>query len=322
MPAVNKGQQVANAWEAYVGTSPEDVIWDEYSELARLEEGKAFKSFTGGRTINGAIEYAENPSVEAITPTQTLSVNFVDTFDEFEYQWKQYAGTVPMSSFEMSVNRGENAKFDLQASKLENLRQSMRSRINTDIFGAVTGNNMNGLQTLVADTPTSGTVGGIDRGSYTFWRNQTTSGTKTTNPFDALRAAMRTIRTACAKGQGVKFPTRFVTGPATANGYESLLVANERINDEKTNAKANAAFGGDAYYFGKAKVHWDDDCADSRMYALNNENLMLAYQAGYWFKGYPAVEPANQLIEVFKVETQAQLITNNPRHLGVITGIN
>ena len=35
-----------------------------------------------------------------------------------------------------------------------------------------------------------------------------------------------------------------------------------------------------------------------------------------------AVDPANQLLEVFKVETQAQLITNNPRHLGVITVIS
>jgi hypothetical protein len=25
----------------------------------------------------------------------------------------------------------------------------------------------------VADTPTSGTVGGIDRATYSFWRNQT-----------------------------------------------------------------------------------------------------------------------------------------------------
>jgi hypothetical protein len=319
---VNKGQTVAQAWEAYVGTSPEDVIWDEYSELARLEEGKSFKSFTGGRSINGSIEYAENPSVEAITPTQTLSVNFVDTFDEFEYSWKQYAGTVPMSSFESAVNRGENAKFDLQASKLENLRQSMRSRINTDLFGAVSGNNMNGYQTLIADTPTSATVGGIDRGTYTFWRNQTTSGANTGTAFNQLRAAMRTIRGACAKGQGVKFPTRYVTTLTVANGYESLLIANERINDEKTNAKANAAFKGDVYKFGAADVHWDDDCGTDRMYAVNNENVKLAYQSGYWFKGYPAVEPANQLIEVFKVETQCQLITNNPRHLGVITSIS
>lgn len=89
----------------------------------------------------------------------------------------------------------------------------------------------------------------------------------------------------------------------------------------KDTEDANAAFAGDIYYFGKAKVYWDDDCADSRMYALNNKSLCLGYQTGYWFKGYAAVDPANQLLEVFKVETQIQQYTNNSRHLGVITSI-
>ena len=40
--------------------------------------------------------------------------------------------------------------------------------------GTVTG-SINGLQNLIADTPTSGTVGGIDRLTYLFWRNITYS---------------------------------------------------------------------------------------------------------------------------------------------------
>ena len=33
------------------------------------------------------------------------------------------------------------------------------------------GKQIGGLQLLVADTPTSGTIGGIDRATWTFWRN-------------------------------------------------------------------------------------------------------------------------------------------------------
>ena len=132
---------------------------------------------------------------------------------------------------------------------------------------------------------------------------------------------MRTIRTSVSKGQGVKFPSRYVTGSGTANGYEGLLVANERIA-EKTDAAANAAFSGDVYHFGKAKVFCDFDCADSRMYAIVPEAICMAYQANFWFKGYPPVDPANQLLNVFKVETQAQLFAKARRHLGVITAIS
>lgn len=317
----NVGQLVAQAWQAKVGTKPEDNIHSEYSQLARMEKGKAFKAFTGGRSIIGSIEYALNTTVESVTPSQILQTGAVDVFDEFEFQWKQYAGTVVMTSFEESVNRGSNAKFDLLAGKLDNLEKSMRRELNTDIFGTTAGNDLNGLQTLVPDSPSTGTVGGINRATYTFWRSQQTAGTKSSTSYDNLRSSMRTIRTACARGQGVKFPEYFVTGPNTSNGYESLLIANERVLDKNTES-ANAGFDGDVYYFGKAKVFWDFACADTRMYALNNSNLMLAYQSGYWFKGYPSVDPANQLLDVFKVETQVQAIVNNPRHLGVITAIS
>ncbi len=316
----NVGQQIAHAWQAYVGGGPEDNIHDEYSQLKRMEKGKAFKSFTGGRSIIGTIEYALNTTVQSITAFQTLDTTAVDVFDEYEYQWKQYGGTVNMTTVEEAQNRGENAKFSLLKGKLENLRQSMRRKINTDLFGLSSGNDLHGLQSLVPDDPTTGTIGGINRATYAFWRSQQALGTKTTTAYDNLRSSMRTIRLACAKGQGVKFPDYFVTGPTTSSGYESLLIANERVVG-KDSEDANAAFAGDIYYFGKAKVYWDDACADARMYALNNSDLMLAYQSGYWFKGYPAVDPANQLLDIFKVETQAQQFTKNSRHLGVITVI-
>lgn len=316
----NVGQDVAHAWQAYNGTKPEDNIHDEYSQLRRMEKGSAFKAFTGGRSIIGTVEYALNTTVRSITPYEVLDTTAVEVFDEYEYSWKQYAGTALMSSFEEAVNRGGNRKFDLLKGKLENLRQSMRSEINADIFGSTSGNDLNGLQTLVPDSPSSGTVGTINRATYTFWRSQQTSGAKSSTAYDNLRSALRTIRTACAKGQGVRFPEYYVTGPTTANGYEGLLIANERVVDKNTES-ANAAFDGDIYYFGKAKVYWDDDCADARAYACNTKNLQMAYQTDFWFKGYPAVDPANQLIEVFKVETQCQLITNNSRHLGVVSGI-
>ena len=59
------------------------------------------------------------------------------------------------------------------------------------------------------------------------------------------------------------------------------------------------------------------------MYALRfgQNGLRMAYQAGHWFKAYPAVNPANQLLDVVKIETICQMVTFNPRHLGVITVI-
>jgi hypothetical protein len=318
----NVGQTVAQAWQALENGKPEDNIFSEYSQLKRMESAKAFRPFKGGRSIIGTIEYQANSTVASMSPTAQLDTTMVDVFDEWEAQWKQYGGTFSLTSFEEATNRGDSAKFNLEKGKLKNLRQSMRDTLNAHIFGATSAaTDLSGLQSLVPDSPSTGTVQGINVAApYSFWRSKQTAGTKTTTAYDNLRSSMRTIRVSCSKGQGVKFPTYYVTGSGTANGYEGLLIANERIND-KDSKTANAGFQGDVYYFGSAKVYWDVDCADSRMYALNEDNLQMAYQSGFWFKGYQPVDPANQLLNVFKVETQCQLFSNNRRHLGVITSI-
>lgn len=325
MPNPNVGQEVAAQWQAVIGDKPEDNIFDEYSFLALLEKNKPAPK-TGGRSAIGSIEYAVNTTVKAISDTETLDVTRVDVFDEAEYIWRQYAGDFVVSTFEEAINRGEARKIDLLAGKAENLRQSLRKQKNEDLFGAGTGfggKSMGGLQVLVPDNPAVGTRGGINAATFSFWRSQQTLGTKTTSAFDNLRSAMRTINVACSKGQGVVAPTHFLSGSGTVNGYESILVANERIVS-KENSQANAGFDDNAFMFKKAKVLWDDDCADSRMYALRfgQNGLRLAYQSGHWMHAYPAVNPANQLLDVVKVESICQLVAFNPRHLGVITLIN
>jgi hypothetical protein len=242
----------------------------------------------------------------------------VDVFDEYTYPWRQSSIQVLMSSFEEAINRGESKKFDLLAGKLENARMSKRSRINEALFTAQSGKAILGLPDLVASSPSSGTVGGINRANFSFWRNQQTSGSGTN--FDQLRAAMRTIHTSASKGQGVKEVDYYVSTSTVVNGYEALLIANERVVS-KEDSQANLGFKSTAFKFKQAPVYWDRDCPSATMYALRNDDPQIVVQSGYWFKGYPAVDPANQYVEVFKIETIMQMIVKNPRHLGVITSI-
>lgn len=321
----NVGQEVAAQWQVVIGDKPEDNIFKEFSFLALLEKNKPAPK-TGGRSAIGSIEYAVNTTVKAISDTEALDVSRVPVFDEAEYVWRQYAGDFVISTYEEAINRGAAQKIDLLAGKAENLRSSMRRQINLDCFAAGNGfggKSLGGLQLLVPDDPTTGTVGGINPATYTFWRSQQTSGAKTTSAYDNLRASMRTINVSCSTGQGISSPSHFLTSGTTCNGYESILVANERITS-KENSQANAGFDDDAFMFKKAKVVWDFECADTRMYALRfgQDGVRIAYQAGHWFHAYPAVNPANQLLDVVKVETICQLVSFNRRHLGVITGIN
>lgn len=317
----NNGQTIASSWEAVVGTKPEDNIFDEYWLLDQLSQGKAFLAVDGGRTINGPIEYAVNTTVKSYSDTETLDTTRIDVFDEFSYNWKEYAGTVVMSELEKAKNQGSGRKFDLQAAKLENLRNSMRKALNEGCFSDGTGNSskdIGGLQSVVPDDPTTGTRGGINAATFSFWRSQQT--TDNGSSFNALRANMRTLYNNCSSGVNAKHPDYWVTDQAVFEGYEGLLTANEQVTS-KDKASFDAGFKNEYAMFKGIPGSYDEDCPASSLYMLNYVNLKLAYQKGYWMKGFPAVDPANQTVDVFKVMTIANLISNNPRRLGVITSI-
>ncbi len=123
---------------------------------------------------------------------------------------------------------------------------------------------------------------------------------------------MRSQYNSASSGVDEQHPEYVVTDQTTLQGYEAILIANERVTD-KTKSQANASFKNGWFMF--------KDIPVGNMYLLNYRNLKLAYQKGYWMKGFPAVDPANQTIEVFKVMTIAQLYSNNPRRLAVITAI-
>jgi len=319
----NVGQTIASTWKAVIGTKPEDNIHDDYWLFNRLSKGKGFLSVNGGRTINGPIEYAVNTTVKSYSDTETLDTTRVDVFDEYSYNWKEYGGTVVMSELERAKNQGSGAKFALLPAKLDSLNASMRKALNEGLYSDGTGNSskdIGGLEHIVATSPSSGTVGGINRATFSFWRNQQTSGAQSSSAFDNLRSTMRSVYNDCASGVNTKQPEYFVTDQTVYQGYESLLTANEQVTS-KTPEQADAGFKNSYLTFKGIPGGYDADCTSGVLYFLNTSNLKLAYQKGYWMKGFPSVDPANQTVEVFKVMTIANLVSNNPRRLGAITGI-
>src|SRR6185295_7085982 len=187
MPDPNRGQRVASNWEAVVGSKPEDQIFEDYWLLNRLSKGQGFVGKSGGDFIAVPFEYALNGSVSSYSDDDPISTTRYDVFDRYEIQWKEYAGTVILSDLESDRNAGEGMVFNLLPAKLENLKNSFRSTINTDMYLAGTVNSsktLTGLATLVSASPTSGTVQGVDRASFTFARTQQTPGTPTTSAFD------------------------------------------------------------------------------------------------------------------------------------------
>jgi hypothetical protein len=321
MAAPNDGQLVASAWEAYVTSKPEDNIFDRYWLLENLREGESFEE-QHGRSIFASLEYATNTTVKAMAELETLNVTRVDVFDQAEAQWKHIGGLVVMSEFEKAITEAGGGKFKLLAGKIDNLKNSMEKAVNEQAFSDGTGTSgkeMGGLDLIVPLDPTTGTVHGINAATFSFWRSQQTDGAQTATAFDNLLSTMRSIYNLCSNGVGKQNPDFAVTDRTVFEGFEGLLTANERYNRTGEANKGVTGFKGSKLMFKDIPIAYDNDCTAGYCYILNRRNLSLVHAR--WMKMFDAVNPTNQFIEVPKVLTIANMISDNRRRLGVVTGI-
>lgn len=152
-----------------------DNVSENNGLLSRLKKRGTIQTFDGGRSIVQELEYAENSTFKRYSGAETLNISASDVFTAAEFDIKQAAVAVTINGLEELQNSGENALIQLLSSRIKNAERTMMNNIAADVYSDGTadgGKQINGLQTLVADTPTSGTVGGINRATWTFWRNQ------------------------------------------------------------------------------------------------------------------------------------------------------
>ena len=108
---------------------------------------------------------------------------------------KLCAVPVAISGEELLMNSGPEKMMDLFEKRIKNAEKTLTNHMSNAIYGDGTGSSgkeIGGLALLVADDPTTGTVGGIDRAvtGNEFWRNQMVSGEVTK---DNIRQLMNNL---------------------------------------------------------------------------------------------------------------------------------
>lgn len=153
-----------------------DNMSDNNAILHRLRERGRIKTVSGGESIYQEISFTDNSTVKNYSGYESLDVSPSEVFSAAEFDWKQKAVAVTISGLEELKNSGKERMIDLLESRIENAEMSMENSVASDMYSDGTGDGgkqIGGLQHLVADSPSTGTVGGIDRSATigTFWRN-------------------------------------------------------------------------------------------------------------------------------------------------------
>jgi hypothetical protein len=322
MADANIGQSVAAAWEAKVGTKPEDNVHTSHWALMNLKQSNGFKALDGGRLIEISLEIAINTTFRSYDDSETLDTTRIDVFDAAQFNWKQVAGTVVISDKEKAYTQGSGGKFDLLAGKLDNADKSHDYALNAMLFGDGTGNgskDFGGLKLLIPTTTTSGTVGGINRATFSFWRNQATAGTKSSTAYDNLTSSMTTLYNLCSVDYDGSHPTWGVTTATLFAAYESKLVAVEQIVDKSS---SDIGFKNESIRFKGMRLGWDSQMSPTDSLYMVGDTLKCYYQKGYWKKMGQPIRPANQTLDVYQIVTIGNFATSAARNLGTLYTIS
>jgi len=152
-----------------------DNISNNNALLRRIYDNGGYRKEDGGLTIVTPLDYAANNTYQRYSGYDVLNIGASDVISSAEYQWRQIAVNVVASGMELRVNSGGSRIVNLVKARMKNAIRTFKNNFSVDVYSDGTlPNQINGLQALVSDAGT-GTVGGIDSSTWTFWKSQVQS---------------------------------------------------------------------------------------------------------------------------------------------------
>ena len=153
-----------------------DNVTSNNALLAKLKMRGNIKTFSGGNTILQELSFAANGNAGWYSGYEVLPTAAQDVLSAAEYTIKQGACPVTISGLEQLQNASKEQIIDLLDARINVGESSMANLIAAGIYSdgtAAAGKQIDGLLKQVPTDPTTGTVGGIDRATWTFWRTKT-----------------------------------------------------------------------------------------------------------------------------------------------------
>ena len=283
--------------------------------LLRHIDGKGNKQIATGRTIVQELEYATNSTAKWYSGYEVLDTSTSNVFTAAEFNYKQLAGNVVISGLEQVENSGKEAIFNLLKSRVRNLEKTLKNTMASGLYADGTGTDgkeLGGLQLIVAGTNTN-TVGGINAGTYTFWKNQVYdfSDESATPGATTIQTAMNTLWLSTVRG--ADHPDVIVADTNFFQFYWASLQTNQRFTSDD-----NASAGFMNLMFMDAPVYYDDQCPANKMYMLNSDYLFLRPAKGREFSPLGEKASVNQDAMVLPVVWAGNMTCSNRARQGVI----
>lgn len=255
-----------------------DNVSNNIPTWAMFKDAGAIEEEDGGTTLLEGLDYGDNPTFKWYSGYEEIPTTASPVIGSANYDWKECGGNAVWSAREIAINSGRQKKHDLIKSRTINLERTITNNLGAALYYAGTefdGKALTGFQAAIADDPTTGTYGGINRATAgnEFWRNQVfdESVDSITLAANTIQDAMELLWIRCTRNMDV--PKLIAFGNTYWRFFAGSVNANSRYIRESDSETAKTSFP--YYMFKSAKVFHDPNCLATRGYFFNTDYLKI-----------------------------------------------
>lgn len=287
-----------------------DNIFDSSALLTMLK--KDGRIIPGGTDIKQPLRYAKNTSRGWYSGWDVMDVTIPDDLTAAKFDWANAYISVGISGEDERKNNGDAAIIKLLQTRIDGAEMALMDFLADELYTGSDAKGIVGLDTAI----NTGTYGGIDGSTYTWWQStvdstaHTAANMKNSTSTSFIHTLLRTGWAAC-KHLG-KTPNLIVTTQDVFDIYEQTLQVNARYN-KSARGQFLADAGFDTLEFRGIPVTVDEKCPTDKMYMLNTEfySLYIHPQANFKFTGFKV--PSNQDGRVGQILFMGQQALSNRR---------
>lgn len=306
----------------HTGSEIADNVSEHNALLNMMKRRNNIKTITGGYEIQMPLEYAENGTYQRYSGYEQLDTSASDVLTSASYEWKQIAIHVTASGREIKMNSGKEAMKNLVKARKKNAMNTAANNMSVDIYSDGTlSNQIGGLGNLI-QTDGTGTVGGINATTYTWWKNQfkeMTGSNTAASPSTANAASMKADMNALwlSTVRGKDKPNLIVM---THDFYALYELGEQQLQRYADGELAKAGF--ETLKYKSADIVFDDNTnfgtTDELAYFLNTDFLYLVQHREAQWTADTEKKPVNQDAVVVPMYWMGNMVVTNRARQGVL----
>lgn len=297
-----------------------DNVSNNNALLRRLMDRGQIDHEDGGLTITQPLDYAQNGTYQRYSGYDILNIGASDVISAAEFQWRQIAMNVVASGLELRVNAGKERIINLVKARMKNAIRTFKNNFSSDLYSDGTlANQIGGLQSILSDAGT-GTVGGIDSGTFTFWQSAVQSAAAPLGGGAAVVLGPSTIE-GLMLGlwlqlvRGDDKPDLIISSNELYSFYEQSQLSIKRYTDAK---EAKGGFMSLKYKSADVMFDGGSGIPTNHMYFVNSDFTRLVVHSDANMEVMEEMKPYNQDAAVVPILWMGNLTVSNRARQGVL----